>query len=107
MLEKKSNTSGLSKPGMTNNPGGRPKIDPRLKDKLKGVTEEVIDFWIATMRDVKKDIKARLQASENIVDRAWGKATQAMTFEDENGQTVMPEITVKFVKPKPDADRTT
>ena len=83
-LENKSQTSGLSKKGQTNNPGGRPKIQEELKAKFKGMTHEVFEFWQTTMRDEDADMKNRIKCSENIMDRAIGKAIQTIEADVES-----------------------
>lgn len=57
------------------NPAGRPKRGQSLAERTRWKTDpdEVIDFWIATMRDTKAKIEARLAAAQQLADRGWGK----------------------------------
>jgi hypothetical protein len=55
--------------GYSNNPGGRRKYDQGAKERMGEVTPEVVEFWIATMRDKSEEMSHRMRASENI---AWG-----------------------------------
>jgi hypothetical protein len=55
--------------GYSNNPGGRRKYDKGAKEHMGKVTPEVVEFWIATMRDKTEEMSHRMRASENI---AWG-----------------------------------
>ena len=55
--------------GYSNNPGGRRKYDKGAKERMGEVTPEVVEFWIATMRDKNEEMSHRMRASENI---AWG-----------------------------------
>jgi hypothetical protein len=55
--------------GYSNSPGGRRKYDKGAKERMGEVTPEVVEFWIATMRDKSEEMSHRMRASENI---AWG-----------------------------------
>jgi hypothetical protein len=69
---------GYIKPGQVLNPGGRPKVPEALKAKCKAMSDEVVDFWIEMVRDRGSKGADRLRASENIMDRGWGKAIQTI-----------------------------
>lgn len=62
--------------GMVLNPGGRPKIDEEVKAILKAATPNAARTLVELLDD--KDAKIRLRASELVLDRVYGKATQAV-----------------------------
>jgi hypothetical protein len=55
--------------GYSINPGGRRKYTKGAKERMGEVTPEVVEFWIATMRNQSEEMCHRMRASENI---AWG-----------------------------------
>ena len=59
----------FQKAGYSINPGGRRKHTKGAKERMGDVTLEVVEFWIATMRDQGEEMSHRLRCSENI---AWG-----------------------------------
>ena len=64
--------------GYSNNPGGRRKYDKGAKERMGEVTPEVVEFWIATMRDKNEEMSHRMRASENIAWGFLGKPAQQM-----------------------------
>lgn len=42
--------------------------------RARGYTEEILAFWAGIMRDPDEHTAMRIRASENLIDRAWGKA---------------------------------
>lgn len=65
-------------PGQVLNPGGRPKVPKEIVATCRELTPEVVEFWRDRMRDEGAKDADRLRASENIFDRAYGKAVQAV-----------------------------
>ena len=59
----------LQHAGYSINPGGRRKHDKGAKELMGEVTVEMVEFWIATVRDTSEEMSHRMRASENI---AWG-----------------------------------
>jgi hypothetical protein len=59
----------LQRAGYSINPGGRRKHDKGAKELMGEVTVEMVEFWIATVRDTSEEMCHRMRASENI---AWG-----------------------------------
>jgi hypothetical protein len=90
------------KPGQSGNPSGRPKVPLDLVAKCKDITPEVINFWIDLMRDSNEKAADRLRASENIIERGFGKARQAMELTGEDGGPV--EIIKRIIMKAGDVD---
>jgi hypothetical protein len=64
------------KPGQSGNPGGRPKEAEDVKKLARDYTREAIDklaFWMRS-----DNAKASVTASSVLLDRAYGKAPQAI-----------------------------
>ena len=66
-------------PGQSGNPGGRPKLDPRLKELAQAKTQEAFAVVLECLTD--DDKKIALKAAEMILDRGYGKPPQAVTGE--------------------------
>ena len=61
--------------GQSGNPSGRPKMDDETKAILKAAAPDAAKQLVTLMRN-SADQKVRLKASEIILDRVYGKATQ-------------------------------
>lgn len=83
----KQNT-GRWKKGESGNKSGRPKVPKELQSRIRSVFPEVIEFWIETMKDETARVDYRLRASENLADRAYGKAPQQVDANIETHETV-------------------
>lgn len=59
--------------GQSGNPHGRPPLDPKIKEILTGAAPEAAQLQADMLHDDKIPIKLRLQAAENILNRAYGK----------------------------------
>lgn len=42
--------------------------------RARSYTEEILTFWARVMRDEDEQTALRIRASENLIERAWGKA---------------------------------
>ena len=62
-------------PGKSGNPGGKPKIDPNVKEAAKLHTMAALDTLVDVMKNGKKD-SDRVAAANAILDRGHGKAQQ-------------------------------
>ncbi|MFT3842129.1 MAG: hypothetical protein QM723_34380 [Myxococcaceae bacterium] len=82
----KANSTSF-KPGQVANPGGRPKGIKELRAKCREVTQEVVEFWVATMNNLKAKGADRLRASENIMAYGWGRPLQKIEVDDERPQS--------------------
>jgi hypothetical protein len=83
----------MFQPGVSGNPSGRPKADPRLKEMAQGYTEAAIQVMAECLSDPDKRIA--LKAAELLLDRAHGKPTQ-MIAGDEDGAEIRASIRVLF-----------
>ena len=75
------------KKGTSPNPGGRPKAIAEVKELARTQTVEAIEKLITLMRGAEKpgfqglmfpDHATQLRATEALLDRAWGRPTQAL-----------------------------
>jgi Family of unknown function (DUF5681) len=66
--------------GRSGNPGGRPKENEEVKELARTYTEQAIKRLAHWMKS--DDAKASVAACNALLDRAWGKATQAVTGPD-------------------------
>lgn len=72
--------AGKFQPGRSGNPGGRPKEHAEVKEMARAHTAAAIErlaFWL-----MSDEPKASIAAATALLDRAWGKATQAISGED-------------------------
>ena len=72
------------KPGWSGNPGGRPKQSVHLKELAREQTPKAIKTLIDVMEHSERDA-ARVRAAEILLDRAWGRAPQAMELSGPDG----------------------
>jgi hypothetical protein len=72
------------KDGKSGNPGGRPKIDPKIKKALEAACPKAVRVLISLLDSDEEDI--RLKASNSILDRNLGKPAQAIT--DSSGNDI-------------------
>jgi hypothetical protein len=70
--KKKRMTSGQFAPGISGNPGGRPKDEARVAELARSYTIEAIDTLVELMR-YGKDDRVRGTAAQALLDRGWGK----------------------------------
>lgn len=75
------------KPGISGNPGGRPRkpqtIEARrivadVKAAARELTQDAIDTLAAVMKDPKTPAAARISAATALLDRGHGRPTQAV-----------------------------
>jgi hypothetical protein len=72
--------AGQFQPGRSGNPGGRPKEHAEVKEMARAHTEQAIAVLAKWM--LSDEPKAAIAAATALLDRAWGKPTQAITGED-------------------------
>jgi hypothetical protein len=68
-------------PGVSGNPGGRPKGAHRFASLIRKHTRhgrELIDLALRVMRDEQTPLRDRLRAMEFLTERMLGKAVQAV-----------------------------
>ena len=76
--------------GQSGNPGGRPKGFAGMKDLARQKTEKAIETLEIIMNGKNTPPNARIAAIKELLDRAWGRAPQAMELsasEKENEST--------------------
>lgn len=76
------------KPGESGNPSGRPKVPKELVAICRDISPEVVQFWVTTMRNAEEKAADRLRASENIMERAYGKAAQNINANVNDQRTI-------------------
>jgi hypothetical protein len=86
----------VGKTGYTGNPGGRPKMPEELKRAFQSLAPEALK----TLADVMANGKDsdRVKASEVILDRGYGKATQQIDANLEGSLQVINVGVPAFVK---------
>ncbi len=73
------------KPGQSGNPGGRPKEVAEVKALACKHTQEALETLAKLMKSGTPD-RTRVAAAEAILDRAWGRPTQAIDHDVSNDQ---------------------
>src|SRR5262245_39803414 len=82
-------------PGHSGNPGGRPQASLEVRALARDHTAEALQTIVEIMRHGRSDA-VRLAAAEAILDRGWGRPTQAITGpEDEPFQATAVAHAVK------------
>jgi hypothetical protein len=63
------------KPGQSGNPGGRPKAEKHVRDMAKKMTDRILIelYNIAIDPRPKADMRAKVAAAKEILDRGWGR----------------------------------
>lgn len=69
--------------GQSGNPGGRPKVLGDVRELARSSTVECFATLKKVMTSVKSPPAARVAAAKEILDRAWGKSTQAIDVKGE------------------------
>jgi hypothetical protein len=69
-------------PGVSGNPGGRPKgLARRVRELVGDDGHEIIEFMFETMNNHKVRMADRLEAAAWLADRGFGKAELAINLE--------------------------
>lgn len=66
--------------GQSGNPGGRPKVAAEVKELAQQHGREAVETLVRLMREAEKD-EVRVRAAESLLDRGYGRPTQAVTGE--------------------------
>lgn len=74
--------------GQSGNPGGRPKQDPEVRRLAKALTVEAIGTLADVMRNKRAPAAARVSAAEALLNRGWGKPSQAVEVQGPDGGPV-------------------
>lgn len=78
--------------GKSGNPSGRPKEIGHVRDLARAHTEDAIKTLVEIRADPTQPAPARVAAATALLDRAWGKPSQAvdMTSKGERVGYVIP-----------------
>ncbi|MGE4658245.1 MAG: DUF5681 domain-containing protein, partial [Gammaproteobacteria bacterium] len=82
-------SSTTFKPGVSGNPGGRPKVLSEVRDLAREHTVTAIDTLVSIMCNEKAPAAASTAAAQAILDRGYGKPSQAMKIEEERQMFVI------------------
>ena len=76
-------SSTTFKPGVSGNPGGRPKVIGEVRDLAREHTVTAIDTLVSIMCNENAAAAARITAAQAILDRSYGKPSQSMRIEEQ------------------------
>lgn len=76
--------------GQSGNPGGKPKALREVEAAAREHTVAAIATLASICNDGKQPGAARVAASNSLLDRGWGKATDRVQNLDENGDPTAP-----------------
>ena len=68
--------------GQSGNPSGRPKIVAEIQELARANAQTAMQTLIEVMQDKAAPPAARISAANALLDRGYGKATQAVELED-------------------------
>ena len=74
--------------GQSGNPSGRPGVPAGIREKLRAAAPQAIDLLISICTDEKKPDKVRMECAAYLLDRAYGKPSQALSVDAAVGATV-------------------
>ena len=77
MPENRTKT-GQFRPGMSGNPGGRPKMPEEFRQLARENSIPALQVVVDILKNPKSANKDKLKAAEIILDRAWGKPIQGV-----------------------------
>lgn len=83
-------THGFAK-GVSGNPGGRPKINEELRQSLKVYSASALAYLALVVegKDPKARVADRIRASEVLIDRMYGKASQPICGDEDGNELVI------------------
>ena len=82
-------SSTTFKPGVSGNPGGRPKVLSEVRDLAREHTVTAIDTLVSIMCNENAAAAARITAAQAILDRSYGKPSQSMRIEEQRPMAVI------------------
>ncbi len=86
--------------GQSGNPGGRPKVDARVRELAQAQTENAIAGLVRVLEDKKAPAASRVSAAVALLDRGWGKPVQMVTGDGEDGEiNIVHTIERRIVRP--------
>lgn len=70
------------KPGISGNPGGRPKgLSRRVRELVGDDGQAIAEYMLSVMNDEKQRARERMEAAKWLADRAFGRPVQALDVE--------------------------
>jgi Family of unknown function (DUF5681) len=78
------------RPGQSGNPTGRGRATLELRDVARTYTEEAVRTLVTIMRSDRSPAAARVAAAQAVLDRAWGRAVQALEHSGPEGSALLP-----------------
>lgn len=88
---------GGFKPGKSGNPSGRPKSNDFIVALAQACTEEAIRTLAEIMRDESRPTAARVSAATALLDRGYGKPTQALKLASDDDRPLFTAIRMVVV----------
>lgn len=79
-------------PGSTANPGGRKALSPEVRALLQAHTEDAVRALVSIMTNVELKPADRIRAAEAFLDRALGRAPQAVTVTGQDGNPIQLDV---------------
>ena len=74
--------------GQSGNPGGRVGVPAEIRERLKAAAPEAIDLLISIATNEEKPDNLRMDCAKYLLDRAFGKPSQALSVDAAVGATV-------------------
>ena len=84
-------------PGQSGNPSGRPKENAAIKALAREHTEAAIAVLVGALSD--ENGRTRIAAAEALLDRGYGKPSQAVAVTGEDGGAVEMSLRVTGIPP--------
>src|SRR5207302_1064619 len=81
--------SGSFQPGVSGNPGGRPKVLADVQAAAQEHSVDAIKTLASIMNNAKAPAAARIAAASVLLDRGYGKALQTVESHNSNINYVM------------------
>jgi hypothetical protein len=82
--EQKRDAKGRFVKGQSGNPSGRPAMPAEIMNMARASAPDAIKMAIQFVNDEDADPRVRLKAAEILLDRGYGKPTQAVDLETKN-----------------------
>ena len=87
--KKKGGAGRPFKKGVSGNPKGRPKVPEETKQAFRDASKEACEVLVRIMNDPAAKDSDRIKASEVILDRGWGRPSQAVEVDMTNTPRVI------------------